>query len=244
MDQLTLAEKERDAQYWEEVISSVDAQETGWAVSGDIGTLWVQDLEGAGFAPEVGMVIRFYGRGFGYQVRGVDINGATFRYQTEAQLEAEHQRNLIESQNRQKADFAAKRGEYEAAYKVLPAVFQQRIDRFRANNPDFNFRFLGYELFCCTEAMKIAEGLATEEAIEQFGKMSYEEQKAALPALDYDNHSGNTFGCARILARLYVSETQLVAQWHGALCPLVGCREYGCKSAEECDEAEAAKEAR
>lgn len=42
-------------------------------------------------------------------------------------------------------------------YENLPDAFKKRIDRFRANNPDFRFEFESYELFCCMEAVKIAE---------------------------------------------------------------------------------------
>jgi hypothetical protein len=43
-----------------------------------------------------------------------------------------------------------------------------------------------------------------------------------------DGHSGNTVGCACLLARLYLTSPEDVARMHGALTPLVGCAEYGC----------------
>lgn len=46
----------------------------------------------------------------------------------------------------------------------------------------------------------------------------------------FGEHSGNTFGAACKLAHCFVAEPHLISKMHGALCPLVGCEEYGCWS--------------
>ena len=53
-----------------------------------------------------------------------------------------------------------------------------------------------------------------------------DKQKMIVP-ID-DGHSGNTFGCAVMLAILYVTSPEYIIKAHGALAPLVGCEAYGC----------------
>ena len=45
-----------------------------------------------------------------------------------------------------------------------------------------------------------------------------------------NEHSGNTFGFSVRLAYLMAERPDLIAMEHGALCPLVGCKDYGCYS--------------
>jgi hypothetical protein len=82
-------------------------------------------------------------------------------------------------------------------------------------------------MFACKEAVKIAKACITVAGVEKFGKLSGDEQKHFVPSLS-DGHSGNTFGCAMFLAKCYLTDEKLVAVQHGALCPLVGCKDYGC----------------
>jgi hypothetical protein len=56
--------------------------------------------------------------------------------------------------------------------------------------------------------------------------LPYERQRKQMPAMS-DQHSGNTFGAAVNLARLYLMWPDLVPEQYGALAPLVGSKDYG-----------------
>lgn len=182
--------------------------------------------------PVVGEIVRLFGRGFGYPVRGVLIgDGATWRtarYQTEAQYRAQCAADLIESKRLKIEAFETKgRSELDAKYDALPDIFKRRIDKFRANNPDFRWEYEGYEMFCCTQAVAFAGALKTIQALDAWRALDWKEQREQVPAMD-DGHSGNTFGAACALAALYLSRPDDVVRLHGALAPLVGSEEYGC----------------
>lgn len=191
-------------------------------------------LDAAGIAPKAGDTIRLYGRGFGAPVRGVDINGVTVYYETEEQYAERNAKEQAAKDDRERADYLAKgKGANDERITKLPVQFQKRIQRFREFSHGWGWRFEGYELFCCEQAVMFAEKLKTVEAVKQFHKWDYETQKQAIPEIDAAGHSGNTFGCACSLAHMYLSNPELLPQMHGALCPLVGCEEYGCWAAEK-----------
>jgi hypothetical protein len=77
-------------------------------------------------------------------------------------------------------------------------------------------------LFCCTEAVKIANACKTVENVDKF----YNGKSELVPDLN-DAHSGNTFGCACLLAKLHLQSPELVYKVHGALSELVGSKDYG-----------------
>ncbi len=221
---------ENDTEYREHVIESVDAD--GRCFTFDSGTGFCVPEDSA-IPPQVGDVIRIYGRGFGYAVRGLFINGQEVYYRTPVEEESHRQEMLRVEQQKRRAAFEANRTILDARYDGLPAVFKKRLDRFRINNPDFRVEFESYELFACDEAIKIAEALGTAERVNAFSAMDYEEQKRAVPSLD-DGHSNNTLGCAVRLAYQYLTNPELVAQEHGAMAYLVGCKEYGCSHCPTC----------
>jgi hypothetical protein len=203
-------------------------------------------------AIKVGDIARFYGKGVGYAVRGLDINGVSCFYRTEEQQTKENAKWVRDYDYKQKAAFEKNRASLDEKYQNLPEVFQKRIDKFRTNNPDFRWRFEAYEMFCCEQAVIIASaigqqligeamagGLPIEEAkkaiaerapqvLKEFSDMPWEKQLETVPGLE-DGHSGNTLGCAVALASFYVSEhPENIVKLHGALAPLVGSEEYGC----------------
>ncbi len=196
-----------------------------------------------GIVPKVGDTLREYGKGLGYPVRGMAINGTIVFWHSPAEKEALNQEWLEQRHAEKLAEFEKNKGKLDAEYDALPAVFKQRIDRFRHNNPDFRWEYESYELFCCTEAMKLVRHLGTLEAMERYAALArsetfsanrpkwdaeWEEQKAIDRAADLsDGHSGNTHGCAVSLAFWFLKQPQAVAQMHGALAPLVGSWEYG-----------------
>jgi hypothetical protein len=200
--------------------------------SADAGSVTFTDGWSLGFPedfmprPKPGDVVRRYGRGIGFSVRGLFLNGKKVRYQTAAEMEAEHKRENEERHAKKCREFEEQKAERDRRYEALPEIFRKRIDKFRRNNPNFRVEYEPYELFCCEEAVKIAAALKTPEEIDRFYKLPWEEQRALVP-ID-EGHSGNTFGCACMLAKLYLTRPEYVEQMHGALAPLVGSQEYGC----------------
>jgi len=60
-----------------------------------------------------------------------------------------------------------------------------------------------YNIFCCEEAIKIANTLETKDKIVEFHKATWDDQKLMVPSID-DDHSGNTFGMSCKLAISYL----------------------------------------
>ena len=207
------------------------------SVTDDAGWTLGCNTDGLDF-PE-GALIEQWGKGVGYSVRGLAIDGHVFWYRTEAEDQAHSDALIAASDQRKQDDFERDRTKHDAIYDALPEPFRERIDKFRRTNPDFRWQFEPYEAMCCTDAVKIARycsvhRVATEadgdeptaaENVQAFAKLPYEEQKKA----DIDpGHSGNSFGVAVHLAYLCVTDPGLVLAAHGALTPLVGCKDYGC----------------
>lgn len=186
--------------------------------------------------PKVGDKIRVYGR-FGNAIRGIVVNDTVLFYRTADEQDKINRQTAQKMREDKLRDYEAKKAEYEAAVAALPPEFQTRIARFWRNNPTF-WEFLPYEVFCCQQAVKIATRFKTAEEIRTFYNLPYEKQREELPDLS-DQHSGNTFGTACALAQCYVSQPDLLDKMHGALCPLVGCKDYGCYSMEKHQEGEA-----
>lgn len=186
--------------------------------------------------PKVGQRARFYGKGIGYPVRGLFLDGKEVFYRTELEEKKRHEKQVAESQAKKRADFEAKRAEHDARIAALPEAFRQRIAKFQASGPDWRWEFEPYELFCCEEAVRLAEHAGNcpptttmAEWLSAFVKATADVQRKLAPDMKIEEHSGNTFGCTVMLARLYLGDDPtLVIDAHGALAPLVGCQEYGC----------------
>ena len=109
-------------------------------------------------------------------------------------------------------------------YNKLPIVFQKRLTRFRTNNPNFKRQFEHYELFCCEEAIKIADFCKNNGyTIQQF----YDDRKLQKGVI-FEGHSINTFVISCKLAHHYITNMDYIILEHGALTSLVGCENYGC----------------
>lgn len=221
----------------------------GWSITNEDGwSLFVP--ADSPVKPEAGMEARFYGKGIGFTVRGLFIDGQKVYYRTEAEQEEEHRKWCLEEERKSKFEFEENRADWDRRVSELPDVFQRRIAKFRKNNPNFRWQYEKYELFCCEQAMVIATALDTrqpdgplsDDARERnsdqfrealratfaaFQDMPWNEQVERVPELS-DGHSGNTFGCACRLAYFYITDPELVVKMHGALAPLVGSKEYGC----------------
>lgn len=218
-----------DFDFEERVVGEVQDQGKYWGITCDgLGFGFEKSL---GARPYVGDTARFYPGGIGYAVRGLLLNGREVFYRTAAE-------ERVHQLQQQEAREAAQRREFEqtgrakldADYATLPSEFKQRLDGFRARNTEFRWRHEGYEMFCCLEALKIAAALKDADRVSDFVGLPWEQQKALVPEISLD-HSGNTFGMAARLAYWWLSKPENVTFEHGALCPLVGCVEYGCEQA-------------
>ena len=178
-----------------------------------------------GVEPKVGDEMTLHTHG-GCSIRGMDLNGKKIFYKTDAQLEVERQEWLEKHEKAKQAAFKKAKARLDKQYDKLPKEFKERIDRFRENNPRFRVDYESYEMFCCTQAVEIAKKLKTKEKVEEFQNMDWEKQQKAVPKLS-DGHSGNTFGCACVLAYWYLEQPDVISKMHGSLSPLVGSDEFG-----------------
>jgi hypothetical protein len=192
--------------------------------------------------PEVGDQVHFYGRGFGYPVRGVICGENVYYYRTEAEADELHRQEVEKMRQEKREDFQKNKAQWDKDLAALPPEFQARIQRFQSRNKDWEWNFGPYEMFCCKEAHKILKAIGSVENqdvivnLRDFSDAEYDEQKKMIPTLDYENHSGNTFGASVMLAGIYLRDKSFLPKAHGALCPLVGCQDYGCYAAEVAEE--------
>jgi hypothetical protein len=249
--------KANDTEYRDVVIKKVEPEGDGqgWAITSSDG--WSFFVPDEGVEPHVGDTARFYGRGIGSIVRGLDINGQEVFYRTPEEQEEENKRETVRAAQKQRDDFEQNRERLDAAYGSLPVEFQQRIAGFRERNPNFRWEYESYEMMVCVDANEIAKACTMPETgaklrelgirlkdgnwidnpvgrLNAFAAINSEAnqyqfnlQDEVIPGLD-KGHSGNSFGAALRLAYLYLERPDLIAKEHGALCPLVGCQDYGC----------------
>jgi len=219
--------KETDHEFYQHALEKVkDYDKDLWKLTVDGGSM-ITCPKIKNFIPMQGMMVRFYGKGFGYSVRGLEINGCIMYYRTPQQAEEDHIKMCKRHDSEDKKRFKKNKKKLDGDYNALPELFKQRINKFRNNNPDFRWKYESYEIFCCKEALKIANALKTIDEIQKWKNFPWEEQKKIV---DIDEgHSGNTFGCAVNLACLYLSKCpENIVKQYGALAPLVGSKEYGC----------------
>lgn len=225
---------DRDTQYFAERVKGAEPDENGkgWTLSlEEGGCIWLTS-EHCQVQPQPGETARLYGKGFGYDVRGIAIGGRVYRYKSEEVAQADHVEWVTQQERERQAQLEASLPERDARRAKLPEIFQARVLGFIEARPHWRRDHEGYELFVCEEAAAISAHFAgNPEGLAAFRGLPYEEQKATVPGLRYDQHSGNTFGAACALARCRLSQPELVPQMHGALCPLVGCQDYGCFAA-------------
>ncbi len=225
-----------DQQFEAYRLESVDAtmDPAGWHLrfDGSVG-VWCPASQ-CTETPKPGETVRLYGKGLGYAVRGIIIEGRVYRYLTEAQEKAAHAQWVLDQERQRQEKLDRELPDRDARRAALPEPFRLRVEGFIAARPNFRRDHEGYELFVCEEAAKMAAHFAGDiDGLTRFVRADLEAQKASVPGLKYGEHSGNTWGAACNLARLFLKHPNLVPAQHGALCPLVGCREYGCFAARE-----------
>lgn len=249
--------KQEDYEYRDLTITKVDPQKSGWLITSSDG--WSFYVPDKGVEPRVGDSARFYGRGIGSIVRGLDVAGREIFYRTPAEQEEQNKRDVERMAQEQRDRFEKNRPQLDADFNDLPLEFQLRISGLRDRNADFRWKYEGYEMMVCVDAVKIANACRDAQTGERLRKLGirlkegewddtpagrlsafgainsaangyqYKLQEEVIPGLS-DGHSGNSFGAAMRLAWLYLEHSELVSQEHGALCPLAGCKDYGCYS--------------
>ena len=225
-DPRTIPEIKADDSWQEGTITEATEHDGGWSLSwtetrerradGEIvdepagltmGCGIAADRNPNGVVLEVGQTIRVYGRGFGFEFHGMDIDGREVFWRTPLERVADRVAWLAQHDRDQRERFIAGQAKLDADYERLSAPLKARIDRFRAESPDFRIRSEAYELFACVEADKIVAHLRprieagedAEAVVKEFYDLPWERQKADA-GID-DGHSGNTFGGACSMAR-------------------------------------------
>jgi hypothetical protein len=191
LDEKTLAIKETDMQFEETDIEKVKEYEDQWELTTGMGSILSSKVEG--FTPEEGHICKFYGKGFGYAVRGIEINGVVHSYLTEDQQAQKHKDWCEQRKIEQLESYEKNKGQYEEDYNSLPPLLKKRMAYLYEKNPDDRFDWEGYELFIMTQATMLYNVLKTKEKVEEFKAAEFDTQKEMVPELD-DGHSGNTFG--------------------------------------------------
>lgn len=212
---------ENDSQYYERVLDDVKDDGDLWALVVEKNSHLYASKGDEGFIPKPGMTARFYGRGFGYGVRGVFVDGHKLSYMSLEEEHVSHQKWLAENQLKKIEAFEANKAEMDKRYDALPQAFRERIDRLRLKDPNFRIDSEGYEMFCIEQAIVIAEALRVDPVkisaktpqewttfykglFESFVKESFSSQMAKVPGLD-EGHSGGTMGGALRLAYWYLT---------------------------------------
>lgn len=165
---------EDDRPFQDAPITSVVKSHDGWTVTADGWTCFVPRLPikrmsrvlRKAIVPKVGDRLRLYGR-LGYPIEGIAVNDAVVFYRDEEMRAASRRRYLEERDAEQRRSFSLNKAQMDADYDALPEIFRSRIDRFRAENPDFRHGSEGYEVFCLSEAVKIADWCEAEAAVDR-----------------------------------------------------------------------------
>jgi hypothetical protein len=222
--------------YWDDeereegTIERVDECKGGWSVKSSSGwSCHVSDEYGV--TPKVGDRFTTWGS-FGRPIRGQAINDRVLYYRTSAEQDAENDKARATMKADRVAEYEGKRATFDAKVAALPAPLRERVEAFRAFKPEWRWDYEPYELACCEEAVRLAAKFKTGDALKAFSTLGYDEQKAAYPEMD-SGHSGNTWSVSLRLAWLLCEKPDVLAREHGALCPLVGCEDYGCFASRE-----------
>lgn len=221
-----------DTQYIEHRLTEVTANEQGWTLGLDGSHLFCPKDQ-CERAPAVGEIARLYGKGFGYVVRGIIIEGRVYKYLTEGEEQQRHAEWVADRHRAEQAQLERERTSRDERRAALPEALRERLDRFESRNPTWRRDYEQYELFVCEEAARLAAHFGSDvEALRAFADKPSTEQAVIAPELKINEHSGNTWGAAVQIASLLMMDPKLVRGAHGALWPLVGCSDYGCPGAD------------
>lgn len=177
--------------------------------------------------PAVGDAFVTWGQ-VGRPIRGMALNGRVLFYRTPEEQADQDAKDLAAMRAERVAKYEGQRHDYDRRVEALPMPLRQRVEGFRRRGGDeWRWDFEPYELMCCEQAAAMVHRFRSATGLAAFLELGHEEQRASFPEMD-PGHSGNSWGAAAMLARLLLSNPEGLARQHGALCPLVGCRDYHC----------------
>lgn len=142
-------------------IDSVTKTDSGWTIEAkSSGFHLAREAMGSDIAydiePKIGDDVEVHTE-LGSRVVGVTLNGQLLYMKSREELDAEHALYVASYDRKKREVYEREKGKLNEQYESLPQVFKDRIERFRKNNPDFSTNYESYEMFSCTEAVKIAE---------------------------------------------------------------------------------------
>lgn len=211
-----------DDEYEEDRVAEVEPRPGGYAIRRSDGG-WLSFDDGP-IIPEVGMTARFYGRGFGYVVRGLTIDGYTFYYRTAEQDRERHEAEVAKRNQERAAEYARTKGEMAERLSVYPDVFRRRIHRFLANSPTA-WEHQAYEMMVCDAALLIIDTYPDAPSHRRWVDNAYE---PSIPESFEMGLSGNQWDMARRLASWWFVDRENIYRDHAAISLLVGCEAAGC----------------
>ncbi len=166
-----------DTQYEDDIITAVTRESNGWSITMKDGWSFFVPADSP-VEPTVGMAVRLYGRGLGYAVRGLALDGQTVFYRTEEE-DKEHTANQLYGKDA--AELLAKWDAGEGVWSVEMGGFGP-----------------GYE-----QALQIA---VFEVLRHLLGGGKIEDADTVLPTLSYLGLSGAQWGAARGLANAFFTD--------------------------------------
>lgn len=125
----------------EGLITKIAESDAAWDITTN--DLWTTQLrkDRSPDTPRIGDTFTTFGQ-IGYAFHGQALNGRVLWYQSVEDEEAQHRQDLADGERRKRERFEADRARLDAEYAALPETFRDRIDKFRATNPDF--RWFGF----------------------------------------------------------------------------------------------------
>lgn len=205
-------------------LSERDGRVTSITLDTSIGCGWPHE---ASADPSIGDRVRIIGP-FGRPFYGMAINGRLVWWLTPVEREQRRMDALVKMRADRERRFVEAEARLDAEYEALPPVFRQRIRQLRERGGrDWRVENESYEMFCCTEAVKIAEHFESAAEIERWYRLPYQEQRAEWDGFA-EGHSGNTFAAACTYAAWFADNPhseRLVAAPQ-AISPLAGDPRY------------------
>lgn len=217
--------QDSDTQFEEKTIARVELHEQGFTLTFDDG--WCFAADHGPLEPKPGMTARLYGKGLGFNVRGLLVDGQVFFYRSEEEDQRYWADHFKEQKRQAKAAYEQGRETQLQDIAQLPLPYQSRLAGFMERAPETAWEHQGYELHICKMAVLMAEDAGEAEQVERRHDSHWRRSGEALERLLADA-SGNQVGAAARLAYLQLTAPEGIAKEHAGLCPLVGCQKAGC----------------
>lgn len=204
-----------DLLFDERIVTSVRRSDDGyWKIGTDAGWFSLFKIPVDHPNPKEGDIIRIYGL-FGHRRHGFALNGKIVEWETPWERFAERIAMLAKFDRERRETAEEQKDDIEKWYALLKGPYKARIDRFRAQKPDFNVEGGGYETYPVLMAQRIEEwarqfkpdgeedSVDPISAIHTFRDLPYEEQSAVIHDGEGDKYgiSGFQFDVACAMAR-------------------------------------------